>query len=421
MRVISFIFTLLLMLSLAFHSDSASAQSNGCEEERDVGGKALDEVTWKRLSKIHDQVSAEDYQGATEELNKMLEHSAGDDYLQAVIYQALAQVEWSLEKYDTALKFFEKTIELDALPNHAHFALMYQISHIYFMQDRFDDALQRLELWFCTAPADKIDSAAYVLKASILVQMKNYREALQAIEMAIDKEPKPQEGWYQLKLAAHYELEQYPLAAETLELMISHWPDTKSYWTQLAQTYFNLKQDDRALAITALAYRKQLLDSQTDIIYLSNLYSNSEVPYKAADVLQKGIEDGIVESTERMWTSVGANWYSAEELEKALGAYEKAGEASETGDIDLRRAYILVDLERWGQALTALNGAISKGGLSELKLAEAYLLRGMAAFNLDDFDLASSDWLEARNSPETSNTAAQWISHLEDERRRRQP
>jgi tetratricopeptide (TPR) repeat protein len=296
---------------------------------------------------------------------------------------------------------------------------MYQIAQLYYMKERYDDALKRLDLWFCTAPKEKITSSAYVLKASINANKKDFASALKAIDQAIAMEPEPKQQWYQLKLASHYELEQFPQAAATLETMISNWPDKKSYWTQLTQIYYKLKQDDKALSVLALAYRKNLLDKQGDIIFLSSLYSNADVPFKSAAVLQQGIESGVVEGTYRNWTLVADTWYAAEEMEKALAAYEKAGMAARTGEIDLRRGYILVDMERWVPAKEALNAALDKGGLDERKTGEAYLLRGMTEFNLGNFDSASADWGRASKYPKARDAALQWMNHLKEERRRR--
>jgi tetratricopeptide (TPR) repeat protein len=296
---------------------------------------------------------------------------------------------------------------------------MYQIAQLYFMKDRYREALDRLELWFCKSPPEKITAEAWILKAAILARQENYVETLKAVDTAISMSEDPKEQWYQLKLASHYELEQYPRAAETLEVIISRWPDKKIYWIQLSQIYYKLKQEEKSLAVMALAYRKDMLDKQADITYLSSLYSNAEVPYKAAEVLQKGIDDGVVKSTENYWTATADSWYAAEELENALAAYEKAGKVSDDGDIDLRRGYILIDLERWQDALSALNAALSKGGLDERKTGEAHLLRGMAQFNLGNFDSASSDWGKARRNSRTKDAAQQWINHLEEERRRK--
>ncbi len=241
----------------------------------------------------------------------------------------------------------------------------------------------------------------------------------QAIETAIGMEDDPKESWYQLKLAAHFELEQFTEAASTLEIMITRWPDTKSYWLQLAQIYYKLGQEDRSLAVMAMAYRKNLLDKQSDITYLSSLYSNSDVPYKAAEVLEKGIRDGIVEPSKSHWTMVAETWYGAEELQKSLAAFSEAGKAAEDGDIDLRRGFILVDLEDWQQALAALDEALRKGGLNDRRTGEAYLLRGMAQFNLQNFDAASADWGRAARYEGTRDAARQWMNHLREERLRR--
>jgi tetratricopeptide (TPR) repeat protein len=404
---------------LLLSSFDVSAQTAQCGLKREVGAQALDEATYKQLNEVYELVGEEKYNEAYNELRRMLDRAGKDEYLQAILYQALAQVEWSRNNFDPALQYFEKAVELDALPDQAHFALMYQIAQLYYMKERYDDALNRLDLWFCTAPEEKITSAAYVLKASINANKKDFAEALKAIETAISMDKDPKEQWYQLKLASHYELEQFPQAAATLELMIARWPDKKTYWTQLTQIYYKLKQEDKALSVLALAYRKNLLDTQSDIMFLSSLYSNANVPFKSAEVLQKGITTGVVEASDRHWALVADTWYAAEEMENALAAYEKAGSAARTGDIDLRRGYILVDMERWPPAKEALSAAISKGGLDERKTGEAYLLRGMTEFNLGNFDAASADWGRASRYPKARDAAQQWINHLEEERRRR--
>jgi tetratricopeptide (TPR) repeat protein len=410
---------LLLLILLLAPAGICMAQADSCGSERDVGARALDELSWKQLNIIYEKVSQEEYDEAHEELQKMLGRAGRDAYLQAIINQALAQVEWSRGNYTESLGYFEKAVELDILPDQAHFALMYQIAQLYFMQDRYDEALEKLDLWFCKSPPQEVTSAAYVLQASIYAQKEDYAGAVKAIDRAISMDEDPEEPWYQLKLAAHYELQQFPLAAATLERMITRWSDRKIYWTQLSQIYFRLKQDERALAVQALAYRNGLLDQQADLLYLSNLYSQSEVPYKAAEVLQTGIEAGVVEPSKQHWTIVAESWYAAEELEKSLLAYEQAGRAADDGIIDLRRGFILVDLERWPDALESLNRALQKGGLDERKAADAYLLRGMAQFNLGNYENASSDWGKAARYEKTRESARQWMNHLQEERRRR--
>lgn len=143
---------MLLVFATLMAADCAFAQSFECRKDRKVGTKALDELTWKQLNRIYEDVGEKRYDEAYTTLQKMLSRSSRDEYLQAILNQALAQVEWSRENFDAALKYFEKAVELDALPDQAHFSLMYQIAQLYFMQDRYQDAMDRLDLWFCNSP-----------------------------------------------------------------------------------------------------------------------------------------------------------------------------------------------------------------------------------------------------------------------------
>ena len=394
-------------------------QAGNCAPKRQVGAVGLDEQTWNRLNAIHEDVDAERFNRAHGELRHMLDRAGSDRYLQAVLNQALGQVEWARAHYDSALGYIESAVELDALPDQAHFALMLQLAQLYYMQGRLDDALQRLDLWFCAVSGEQVTAAAHVLKAYIHLQQGHFPSALAAIDSAIAMDGSPQESWYQVKLAAHYELEQYPQAARTLEQLIERWPDNRLYWVQLSQVHYRLGHDERALSVLALAYRRGLLDQQADLTFLSGLYRQSGIPFKAAEVLEQGIRDGIVAPEERHWALVAEAWYAAKELERSLAAYTEVGKVAADGLIDLRRGYILVDLERWPAALEALDRAFEKGGLDDRQLGEAHLLRGLARFKLGDFDGAGSDWGRAGRYERSSEAAAQWIDYLRVERERR--
>jgi tetratricopeptide (TPR) repeat protein len=409
---------ILLAMASVFISGQVFAQASACGVERKTAGGALNEPTYKKLNDIYEEVGNEQYDIAYEKLKVMINRAKGK-YLKATLYQMMAQVEWARSNYVTALSSFEMAVELDALPDNIHFALMYQIAQLYYMQERYDEALDKLALWMCKVPPEKVKASAYVLKASIYAQKVDWKNVVPAIETAISMSDAPKEAWYQLKLASHFELEQFPKAGETLEIMIELWPDKKDYWIQLSQIYYKLKKDDEALSIIALAYRRGMLDKQTDLMYLSNLYSDREVPYKAANIMQKGMQDGIVESNEKHWTMVADAWYAAEELENALAAFEEAGKASDKGELDLRRGYLLVDMERWPLAIEALEAAIEKGGMNERKTGEAYVMLGMSEFSLENYKEANAAWTKALKFPKSKKPAQQWMNHMREERARK--
>jgi tetratricopeptide (TPR) repeat protein len=273
----------------------------------------------------------------------------------------------------------------------------------------------------CKAPADTVKASAHILKASLYAAKEDWANVVPSANTAIDMTDDPQESWYLLKLAAHHELEDKPAARETLEIMITKWTEKKVYWIQLSNVNFQLENDDVALSVIALAHRKNLLDKQTDFLYLSNMYALKNVPFKAADTLQEGIDKGIVEPTEKHLKMMSDAWFQAEEMEKALAGYEKAGAAALDGDIDLRRGYILIDLERWEEAVVALDKAIEKGGFNDRKLGEAHVMVGMAHLSLENYDEASAAWGRASRFEQSKEAARQWMNHLREERARKAP
>ena len=126
-------------------SGQLSAQSGGCGIERTVTPKPLDEQTWKRMNDVYEDIGEENYDLAFQKLTDMVNRGKGGNYLKAIIQQLLGQVEWARENYDQALRGFEKAVAMDALPDATHFSLMYQIAQLYYMKERYNDALESLE------------------------------------------------------------------------------------------------------------------------------------------------------------------------------------------------------------------------------------------------------------------------------------
>jgi tetratricopeptide (TPR) repeat protein len=378
---------------------------------------SLEAYTWNRLDAIYREISAENYDAAYADLQKLLDRSGSDPYLQAIVYQALAYIEGLSDDPGAALEFLQSAIELDALPDAAHYALVFQAAQLQYGRQHYDEASRLLDAWFCASPGD-VPATAYALRASLYLQEPDYAGALEAVNEAIRLEHDPPGSWYRLKVAALYELERYPEAAETLEAMIARWPGEKEFWVQLSQIQYRLKNTDRSLAVAALAYRNGLLDRQGDILYLSGLYREAGNPYRSAEVLEAGVRAGIVESSPYHWTRIAETWLEANETGRSLSAWREAAALSPDGSADLRRGFILVDQERWTAALEALDLALEKGGLDAGGTGNGYLLRGISRFELGDYDAAEADWSEAEHYDGVDQAARQWMDHLRTVRRR---
>src|SRR6056297_1900861 len=256
----------------------------------------------------------------------MLDRVSRNDYELALVLQTMANVRMAQEREEEALTLYQRAIQLDTMDNAQHFDMILVVANIHYSMDRFQAALDELDIWFCNVPADQGNlSDVWVMKASLHAQLDEFRQSITAVDRAISLADEPKEQWYQLKFAMHVELGEYRNAIDALKVLIDMSPDTKNYWLQMSALYMELEEPAESKATLALAWRRDLLDRSSEFMQLASLLQMQDSPRQAAEVMEDGIARGIVESTRRNWEMVGGAWYEARELDKALVAYENAG------------------------------------------------------------------------------------------------
>ena len=385
-------------------------KTNNPEREVKVGG--LTERTYKSLTKVHEAIGEELYDQAYADAEKILGRVKGNAFEEANVLQTLGHISSARERYGDSIKFFEQAVALNSLPNRAHFDMMFTISQLLILQEKYDEGLRKWDEW--AAVTDEIKADAYVLKASAHAQKEAYRPALTAILKAIDLAEKPKEGWYNLALAAHFELKEFNKAIDVLKTLVRKWPSKKKYWTQLASLQLQEKQDKEALATLALAHRKGLLDKQADYLQLFNLYGFLKVPYKAGEVLAEGLEKGIVEPTKSHYEQLASAWFSAKEFDSSVAAYKEAAKMALDGKIDQQIAYIESERENWDNVAEAAASAVEKGGLNETDQGNMYLLMGMARWEQNNPDAAKRAFQDAKRYEKTRRAANEWLNLIEE-------
>lgn len=402
---------LILLFCLTSFVVSAASLKTGNPIRKPSGQVGvMTEAQGKKIDKYNGMLADEKYAEAKSGLTAMVNRSGVTGYVQAVIYQLLGHIDTLQGNYTGAAANFKKSIDIDAMPNTTHFGMMLQYAQLLMLNDDHAAGLKALDEYF--AVVDEIPSSAFAIKANAHAQLEQFREGKAAIKQAIQLEEKPKESWYQLLLAFHSELSEYREMSEVLETLITIAPNKKVYWMQLSSVYFTLKDDKKSLSILELANKKGLLEKEADYLQLFKMYSYNSIPYKAAETLQKALDGSKVESNFKNWKQVGAIWYEARELEKALKAYSEASKFATDGDMDLTRSYLYLDLEDWSNAIESINSALQKGGLDENKTGNAWLMLGMSHASLKNYQSARSAFNNAVKYNKSKNNAEQWLSHL---------
>jgi tetratricopeptide (TPR) repeat protein len=372
--------------------------------------QAVGEWAFKRLQHAQELLGEEKYGDATKELDRMKDRRRLNDHERALMWQTYGYIHSAQERYEEAAESFAKSLEKNALAESAALSTQYNLGQLYLAIERFDKALKTLLDWYGKTETPSAD-AEYTL-AVAHVQSGRHAEAIPYVKRAIAGSSKPREGWYQLLLSLHFELKQYREVANLLEVMVLQFPK-KAYWKQLSGIYGELKQEKKSLAALQLAYSQGLLDERRDLVNLANLYLYHEVPYRAAHVLEKGIEDGIVEPDVDTWELLSNSWLHAKEYDRALAPLTKAAQMSEDGDLFVKLAQVHLQREDWVKVREALELAVDKGDLSNP--GNAYVLLGIANYNTKQLNAATQAFREARKHDKQRKTANQWLEHIRQE------
>lgn len=385
--------------------DDTPAAAPAKKKERKGG--TLSEATYRQLERIQTMMGKNENAPALEKAKALLER-VGNDYEKSVVLQTIAFIHLGLNQYKPALQAFEQLRELDALPQQQYEQMLYNLGQLYFQDGQTDKAIARMEEYFAETTSEPTPDA-HILLAAAYADKQQFRKALPQVDKALAKTDKPKESWLQLKLALHYELKEYPQCAEVLLKLISLAPVKEDYWKQLSSILFELKRDQESLAVFALAERQGFLDTDTEVRNLANLYMLLDTPYKAAQVLQVGLDRNLLKADEKTLTQLGDAWTMAREYDKAEAALKLAARQSSDGEIFYRLGMLYVEDERWKDAYDMLEQARGK----KLKNpGQAAYLQGVAAFNLGQRQRAVALLRSAQQHDASRNVAGQWLNHI---------
>ena len=191
------------------------------------------------------------------------------------------------------------------------------------------------------------------------------------------------ENWWLLLRAAHFELDDIKNVRVILERLLIEWPK-KEYWTQLSAIYGQLHFDDKQISSYRTAYEEGFLVRSNELVQMAQLYLSMEVPYKAAVILQKGVDAGQVDLEVKNWRLLSQAWFLAQDDQMAIAALREAAKLSDDGELDIRLARSLANTADFEGCVYSATTAIGKGDLK--RDDESYITLGMCQFEVASYE-----------------------------------
>ena len=400
----------------------AHAQDAPKKERETRKTPALRNNIYEKLAEAQVFAEAKQYTEAEAVLDDMLDATSKKSKLNryelANVYNTYAYLRYAVEDYNDALNYYQKVIDQRPdIPLALEINTLYTVAQLYFLQENWQKGIDTLNKWMSVT--DTPSTNAYVLLANGYFQLKDYDKSLANIQIAIDREEAagklPKEQWYNLARFIHFDRDNFREALNILEILIMYYPK-KQYWVQASHLYGEEKDEARQLALLEATYEQNLLDRSQDIVLISQLYLQAEVPYPAARAMEKGLADDVVEKESKNYELAGVAWRQAQEVTKSLPMLEAAASKSEKGELYARLGNVYPDVDKNKEAVEALNRGLDRGGVK--RPDQARLALGMAHFNLGDFNAARRAFREARKDKRARSYADQWLKYISSEEKR---
>jgi len=403
------------LVALAPAPGFAQEDSGGAKkDEKGRRAPPVDAQTGKRLNEAVEFLSANKLKDARTTLEK-LNPERLSPYEQSRMFQLMAAIEQSEEKYDAARIQLEKAIASGGLADIEISNTRFQIAQLYMAQEKWRDGIKALEEWFKITPQP--NSAAYYLLAIAHYQLNEMNKALEPAQKAVDLSgDKPQVSWIELLLALRMDREEYALAAPLLRKLIALGPEKKQYWTQLSSVYAAQGDLKQAAIPLQLAYHQGLIGSENELRQLSELLVQANIPYRAARTLRTAIDKKAFEPDVKTLELLGQAWLIARSTDEALKPLEQAAKQSGKSDIYLRIAEVYSQREDWTNAQNNLKTALDKGDLKNP--GSAQLLMGIVLYSQEKYGEAKTWFERARNSTAQRSQADNWLKYIEQARKR---
>ena len=385
------------------------------EITKPASSQLLSMSVYKGMTAVQEALQNEEYDVALDKLNTLL--ARGDrlkKYDRAKVLEMIASVRMAQEKYPQAITNAEQALQLGVLEDTSVAQLHQRLFYLYLFQENYDKAIENVEIWFKLEPNPDIQS--YFTAAQIYAMAEKMDQALRyalkgmhRLEGMPDLEPR--ESWFQLLASIYLQSKNYKQAAEVLEHALVLWPHKDTWYLQLSGVYQELNRQQDALSILAIAYRNGLLDKESDISRLAQMYRYFEYPYKGALILSEAIKHQQIKSNETNWEQTANAFLQAREWLRAETSLKKAAKLSNSGIHWLRLCQTSFQDERWTDSQRYCSEALKKGELGKEEGTAWYLL-GLGRYYENNVAEAKKAFDRCSRWDATQNDCEIWAARL---------
>ena len=372
--------------------------------------EVLGKAAFSRIEEAQNLMSEEKYDEAFVPLQGILDAERFKPYEKAVALQTMGFIWAAKGDYKKTIETFEAAIATGNLPPRVVNDISYNLAQLHLASDSPRKALALINKWFAAfdgePPAD-----AFGLKSQIHLVLEELPQAELAARKALSMVEEPKQSWTRVLLSVLLQQERYKDARPVLEDAVERWPGVKAFWQQLTVIYYEADDEKLAFVSQRAMHIQGMLTSSKELSGVAQLYLYHDVPIKAAEILQSGMDDGSIEKTEKNYELLAQSYMHSREWAKSIAPLTKAAEKSDKGKFYEQLAQSYLQDEEWKKAEAALVKALNKGGLDDEP--NSWLLLGIARTRIEKYDAAIKAFRKAGDDDDIAKDAFRWIRSIE--------
>lgn len=259
-----------------------------------------------------------------------------------------------------AAAYLGRAVEFNGLTNNEHFESMLIVAQLQLQDEKYQEALATLDRFLAGTGSQEPEHL--VLKGNALYRLGRYQEAIATLRPAIEASTEPRADWIQLLMAAYADSGQSAEAARLAEQVAARTPSDKRAQMNLAATYIQSDQYDKAAAVYEKLRASGQLTEDRDYRNLYALYLNADGKEKEAiGVINEGLQKDILKPDYQTYVALGQANYFTGQIEPAIAAYAKAAPLAPDGEAYLNLAKMLANEGRAAESRQAAQQALDKG------------------------------------------------------------
>jgi hypothetical protein len=355
-------------------------------------------------------VEAEDGSNIDNALTLLLEINAKKDYDIAFLDRFIGVMYAQKSDEKNAIIYLNKALAPDILNEKEHADSLKLVGDLQMQVQGYKEALVAYDAWMKFT--GETDGNVWIKIAQANLELKQYAKVIPAADNAIAVfGDKKNQNPHVLKLNSYYERKMFKECVEVLETAVQLFPEVKLFWTQLASFYAMVEDYPKSLQTLDLAYKQGYLDKENEIKMLANLYAQSQIPHKAAVLMEKYIDSGVVPRDDKNLFTLANSWHAAQHIGKAAAYYGELAKMTNLSKHYSKQGMLLNQDEQFAKAIVALKKAIEIGVSNEGRLnqsiAESY-------FYLENYKQANVYVQKALKVPKSRRTAKGWVTYIKD-------